>query len=72
MRDDTAHLVTDPYALDGGARISHVWGFTRLAERTALRDAAYGAGVWPPKDGPEQIAEATPATALPVGGSPLG
>lgn len=67
----TQHLVTNMYALDGASRITHIWGFTSLEERAALRTRAYGAGVWPPKGGPEQIAEATSTIALPQTGSPL-
>jgi hypothetical protein len=70
-RDYTAHLVVNMYALDGPPRITHIWGFKDLAERTALRIWAYGAGVWPPKGGPEQIIEATSTIALPDPDSPL-
>jgi NIPSNAP len=69
--DYTAHLVVNMYALDGAPRITHIWGFGSLAERATLRESAYGAGVWPPKGGPEQIIEATSTIALPLGGSPL-
>jgi len=70
-RQYTAHLVANMYALDGAPRITHIWGFTSLEERTELRSRAYEAGVWPPKGGPEQIAEATSTIALPQGPSPL-
>lgn len=70
-RDYTNHLVTNMYALDGEPRITHIWGFRSLEERAGLRSRAYGAGVWPPKGGPEQILEATSTIALPQGTSPL-
>ncbi len=70
-RDYTARLVTAMYALDGPPRITHIWGFTDLGQRTALRSAAYAGGVWPPRGGPEQILEATSTIALPLAGSPL-
>ncbi len=70
-REYTEHLVLNMYALDGAPRITHVWGFASLAERADLRSRAYGAGVWPPTGGPEQIAEATSTIALPQGFSPL-
>lgn len=70
-REYTAHLVANMYALDGAPRITHVWAFASLEERAALRSRAYGAGVWPPKGGPEQIAEATSTIALPQGPPPL-
>ncbi len=59
------------YALDGAPRITHIWGFRSLEERAALRSRAYEAGIWPPKGGPDQIAEATSTIALPQGRSPL-
>lgn len=70
-RDYTQHLVLNMYALDGVPRITHIWGFASLAERAGLRSHAYAAGVWPPKGGPEQIAEATSTIALPQEFSPL-
>lgn len=63
----TEHLVANMYALDGAPRITHIWAFTSLEERAELRSRAYGAGVWPPKGGPDQIAEATSTIALPQG-----
>lgn len=64
-RDYTAHLIINMYALDGPPRITHVWGFESLAQRAALRTAAYSAGIWPPKGGPENILEAASTIALP-------
>lgn len=70
-RTYTEHLVTNLYALDGPPRITHIWAFSSLEERATLRAAAYASGVWPPKGGPDQIAEATSSIALPDAGSPL-
>lgn len=70
-RTYTEHLVVNLYALDGAPRITHIWAFASLQERAALRAQAYGAGVWPPKGGPDQIADATSVIALPQGESPL-
>jgi hypothetical protein len=53
------------YALDGAPRITHIWGFDSLAQRASLRSAAYSAGLWPPKGGPENILEAISIIALP-------
>jgi NIPSNAP len=64
-RDYTAHLMINMYALDGPPRITHVWGFDSLAQRASLRTAAYSAGIWPPKGGPENILEAISVIALP-------
>lgn len=70
-RTYTEHLVVNLYALDGAPRITHIWAFASLQERAALRTQAYGDGVWPPKGGPDQIADATSVIALPQGVSPL-
>ena len=70
-REYTDHLVTNMYALDGEPRILHIWAFGSLEERATLRARAYGAGVWPPKGGPEQILEACSTIALPQSMSPL-
>lgn len=67
----TDHLVVTMYALDGPLRITHIWAFASLEERAALRGWAYGAGVWPPQGGPEQILHATSTIALPQERSPL-
>lgn len=64
-KDYTTHLMINMYALDGAPRITHIWNFDSLAQRALLRQTAYGAGVWPPKGGPENISEATSIIALP-------
>jgi hypothetical protein len=64
-RDYTAHLMINMSALDGPPRITHIWGFDSLAQRASLRSAAYSAGIWPPKNGPENILDAISVIALP-------
>ena len=68
----TSHLVGNMYALDGPPRIMHIWGFSSLEERMALRKQHYAEGLWPPKGGPEQIERATSTICLPEGWSGLG
>ncbi len=63
-RHYTSHLLIAMFALDGAPRITHIWGFSTLEERAALRAQAYGAGVWPPSGGPENILEATSTIAV--------
>ena len=70
-RDYTAHLVINMYALTGPPRITHIWGFESLEQRSKLRTNAYSAGIWPPKGGPDNILEATSTIALPEAGSAL-
>jgi hypothetical protein len=69
--DYTKHLVVNMYALDGPPRITHIWGFSSLEERAALRARHYAAGLWPPKDAPLQIAKATSTICIPEPYSPL-
>jgi hypothetical protein len=71
-KDYAAHLVINMYALDGAPRITHIWAFDSLAQRASLRHAAYSAGVWPPKRGPENILEAISVIALPENDPPPG
>jgi hypothetical protein len=67
----TSHLVINMYALDGPPRITHIWGFSSLEERSALRARHYAAGVWPPKGAPQQIARAITTICIPEPYSPL-
>jgi NIPSNAP len=63
--DYTRHLVVNMYALDGPPRITHIWGFSSLEERAALRARHYAEGLWPPEGGPQQIARATSTICIP-------
>lgn len=67
----TSHLVANMYALDGPPRIAHIWGFSSLEERMALRAHHYAAGLWPPVGGPQQIEKATSTICLPEAWSPM-
>lgn len=69
--DYTRHLVINMYALDGKPRITHIWGFSSLEERAALRAQHYAQGLWPPEGGPQQIATATSTICIPEAFSPL-
>jgi hypothetical protein len=59
------------YALDGPARIVHIWPFHGLDERVAIRADLYARGLWPPPGGPEHILEADSTIAWPTKFSPL-
>lgn len=67
----TAHLVINMYALDGPPRITHIWGFSSLEQRSALRARHYAEGLWPPKGAPQQIVRATSMICIPEHYSPL-
>ncbi|MDR3669893.1 MAG: NIPSNAP family protein [Holophaga sp.] len=69
--DYSRHLVINMYALDGPPRITHIWGFSSLEERAALRARHFAEGLWPPKGGPQQIARATSTICIPEDYSPL-
>lgn len=68
----TAHLVINMYALDGPPRITHIWGFSGVDERMKLRGDHYAAKLWPPKGGPQQIAQASSTISIAEPGLPLG
>ena len=70
-RDYTDRLVINMYALDGPPRITHIWSFADLGQRSTLRTEAYSRGFWPPRGGPDQILEAKSTIALPEAGSSL-
>jgi hypothetical protein len=68
--------VVDPvtvvmYALDGPARIVHIWPFAGLDERVGIRRDLYATDRWPPPGGPEHILEADSIMAWPTDFSPL-
>jgi hypothetical protein len=67
----TSHLVANMYALAGPPRIAHLWGFSSLEQRMALRKRHFAEGLWPPTGGPEQIETATSTICVPESWSPL-
>jgi hypothetical protein len=69
--DYTRHLLVNMYALDGPPRITHIWGFSSLEERAALRARHYADDLWPPKGAPQQITKATSTICVPEPYSPL-
>lgn len=70
-RDYTRHLVTNMYALDGPPRITHIWGFEGVDQRTRLRADHYASGLWPPENGPENILRASSVIAVAEPGWPI-
>ncbi|AQW48657.1 NIPSNAP family protein [Streptomyces violaceusniger] len=59
-------LTTAMYGLDGVPRITHIWPFPDLNARLEIRRESYERGIWPPENGPENIAHATSTIALPT------
>jgi NIPSNAP len=70
-RTKLSPLTTVMYAIDGIPRITHIWPFPSLNERLEIRRTAAEMGIWPPENGPENIAYATSTIALPTSISPL-
>lgn len=70
-RTQLAPLTTAMYGLDGTPRITHIWPFPNLNERLAIRRDSYERRIWPPRNGPENIAHATSTIAIPTSFSPL-
>ncbi|GGC64401.1 NIPSNAP family protein [Chelatococcus reniformis] len=66
-----SRLVVAMYALDGTPRITHIWPYAGLDERSAVRAKATADGIWPPPGAPEQVLEASSAIAVPEPYSPL-
>jgi hypothetical protein len=64
-------LTVAMYGLDGAPRITHIWPYPDLNERAAIRKESYDRGIWPPRNGPENIQRATSTIALPAPISPL-
>ncbi|WP_067683129.1 NIPSNAP family protein [Nocardia miyunensis] len=70
-RTELFPLTTAMYGLDGTPRITHIWPFPSLDQRLAIRRESNERGIWPPENGPENIAHATSTIAIPAGFSPL-
>ncbi|MFC1408484.1 NIPSNAP family protein [Streptacidiphilus sp. N1-12] len=64
-------LTTALYALDGHPRITHIWPYSSLDQRLAVRAQAKQLGIWPPAHGPQYVTRATSTIALPTSFSPL-
>jgi hypothetical protein len=70
-RTELFPITTVMYGLDGAPRITHIWPFPGLDERLAIRGESVERGIWPPENGPENIAHATSTIAIPTEISPL-
>lgn len=60
------------YTVSGSPRITHIWPYADMAERTRVRGAATAAGIWPPKETGPNLIDMTSLIALPTAFSPLG
>ncbi|TCZ59734.1 NIPSNAP family protein [Roseicella aquatilis] len=64
-------LVIAMHAVDGPPRFTHIWAYRSMEERLAIRGDAIARGIWPPKGGPECLAEMRNTICLPTAVSPL-
>jgi hypothetical protein len=64
-------LVVAMHALDGPPRFTHVWAYRTLNDRQAIRADAVARGLWPPRGGPDWLAEMRSTICLPTAVSPL-
>ncbi len=65
-------LATFLYTLSGAPRITHIWPYADLAERTRVRAEAVKSGRWPPKDTGPNLIDMVSIIAVPTAFSPLG
>ena len=64
-------LVVAMHALDGPPRFTHIWAYPSLNDRMAIRADAVARGIWPPKGGPDWLAEMRNTICVPIAVSPL-
>lgn len=64
-------LVIVMHALAGPKRIVHIWPFTSLDQRQAVRADAFGKGWWPPRGSLQWMKRAQTAIYVPAPFSPL-
>jgi hypothetical protein len=59
------------HTIDGPPRFTHIWPYSSLEQRAAIRAKSVSMGVWPPKGGAEHLAVMTNGIWLPTEISPL-
>jgi hypothetical protein len=64
-------LVIAMHKLDGPPGFTHIWPYPTLNDRMLIRADAVGRGIWPPKGGPDWLAEMKSTICLPTAVSPL-
>jgi hypothetical protein len=65
-------LLTAMYAVDAKMpRIMHIWPYSSLDARQALRQQAFDSGQWPPKGGLPHLKRFSSSIYLPAPFSPL-
>ncbi|MGB0664494.1 MAG: NIPSNAP family protein [Pontibacterium sp.] len=71
-RTELSSLTVAMYSIDGGPRFTQIWPYASANERAEVRAKSVADGVWPPKGGPDWLAEDMTSTlAMPLPFSPL-
>lgn len=71
-RSEYSPLVAAMYGIDGAPRLTQIWAYKSLEERSAIRAKTVADGVWPPKGGPDWLTPDMSSTiAMPLAFSPL-
>ncbi|GGB94880.1 NIPSNAP family protein [Marinobacterium zhoushanense] len=71
-RSEFSPLTISMFAVDGSQRITHIWPYKSLEERTKARTESVKAGAWPPVGGPDWLELDMKSTvAVPTAVSPL-
>ena len=70
-RTEISKLVIAMYALDGVPRITHIWPYASVNDRTRLRAESVQRGTWPPKSAVWLTPEMQSTIYLPTAISPL-
>lgn len=71
-RTELSKLTMCMYGIDGKPRMTHIWPFNSVNERSQVRADSVARGVWPPKGGPDWLTTDMRSTiAFPTANSPL-
>ena len=71
-REAYSRLTVAMYGLDGEPRVTQIWPYASLAERSEARSRSVADGKWPPKGGPDWLTpDMTSQIAMPLPFSPL-
>lgn len=71
-RREYSPLIAAMYGIDGPPRLTQIWAYKSLAERSSVRARVVADDVWPPKGGPAWLTpNMTSQIAMPLAFSPL-
>lgn len=71
-RAEYSPLIAAMYGVDGSPRLTQIWAYSSLEERSQIRAKTVSDGIWPPKGGPDWLTpKMTSMIAFPMAFSPL-